>query len=143
MQIAPYLMFNGNCEEALNFYASCLDGQIQGLMRFEGSPAEEMSESKQDVLHATFVAKELMFMASDGGKNAPTETDGGKVHLSLNFDSVEEEEKVYNALAEGGRQTMPLADTFWGARFGMLTDKFGINWMFNYDKPGQHPEEHQ
>jgi PhnB protein len=135
-------MFNGNCEEALNFYAECLNGKIEQLMRFEGSPAEEMAASKQDVLHATFVAEGLMMMASDGGKDAPTETDGGKVHLSLNFDSVEEEERVYNALAEGGRQTMPLQDTFWGARFGMLTDRYGINWMFNYDKPGAKPEGH-
>ena len=141
MQIAPYLMFNGNCEEALNFYAQALNGKIENLMRFEGSPAEEMSDNKQDVLHATFVADGIMFMASDGGKNAPVETDGGRVHLSLDFNSVEEEEKIYIALSEGGRQTMPLADTFWGARFGMLTDKFGINWMFNYDKPGQKPDQ--
>ena len=136
MNLTPYIIFNGNCEEALNFYASCFGGEIKDLMRFEGSPASEMAVDKQQVLHAIFIAKGIMIMASDSGQGAPTEVDGGKVHLSINFDTAEEQEKVFNALKEGGRETMPLDDTFWGARFGMLIDKFGINWMFNYDKQG-------
>lgn len=130
MEISPYLMFNGNCEEALNFYVKALNGKIENLMRFEGSPAESMSPDKQKILHATFRAGDVMFMASDGSESLS----GGPVHLSLDFKTAEEEEKVFNALAEGGKVTMALDDTFWGARFGMLTDKFGINWMFNHDK---------
>lgn len=124
-------MFSGNCEEALNFYAKALNGEIKDLMRFEGSPAENMSADKQKVMYATFAAKGVFFMASDGGE----QTTGGAVHLSLSFESAGEQEQVFTALSEGATVSMPLQDTFWGARFGMLTDKFGINWMFNYDKP--------
>jgi len=134
MNVTPYLIFNGDCEEALNFYAKCLGGEIKELNRFEGSPAEGMAEDKQLVMHAIFIAKGVMLMASDSGKNAATETGGGKVHLSLNFDTNEEIESAYQSLSEDARVTMPLQDTFWGARFGMITDKFGINWMFNYDR---------
>jgi PhnB protein len=134
MNVTPYLIFNGDCEDALNFYATCLDGEIKDLRRFEGSPAEGMAEDKRLIMHAVFVAKGVMIMASDSGKNAPTETDGGKVHLSLNFDAAENIKQAFNALSEDARVTMPLQDTFWGATFGMLTDKFGINWMFNFDK---------
>jgi PhnB protein len=135
MNISPYIMFNGNCEEALNFYVKALGGEIQGLMRFEGSPAESMSSDKQKILHAMFKAGGVFFMASDGAESG--ENVGGMVHLSLDFDSAEEEQKVYDALSEGAKTTMPLQDTFWGARFGMLTDRFGVNWMFNYDKAKQ------
>jgi len=135
MNLVPYIMFNGNCEEALNFYVKCFNGTIENLMRFENSPAEAMAKDKQQVLHAHFRAKDLFFMASDNGSNGATEVDGGKVHLSIDFDNAEEQQVTFATLAEGGRVTMPLADTFWGATFGMLTDKFGINWMFNYDKP--------
>jgi PhnB protein len=137
MQLTPYLMFNGQCEEALNFYAKALDGEIKSLMHFEGSPAENMSVDKKQVMHSHFEAKGILFMASDSGQPGTESTQAGGVHLSINFDTAEEEEKVFNALAEGGKVTMPLQDTFWGARFGMLTDKYGINWMFNHDKPQQ------
>jgi PhnB protein len=123
-------MFNGNCEEALNFYAKAFNGEIKDLNRFEGSPAEGMSEDKQKVMHANFVAKGIFFMASDGGK----ETDkGGMVQLSVNVEDAAELDKVFNAMSEGGNITMPLQNTFWGARFGMLQDRFGVNWMFNHE----------
>lgn len=134
MQLTPYIIFNGNCEEALNFYAQALNGEIKDLMRFEGSPAEGMSADKQKVLHAHFKAGEVFFMASDN-PGGPQASGSGMVHLSLNFTDAEQQKKVFDALAEGGSITAPLEDTFWGATFGMLTDKFGINWMFNYDKP--------
>lgn len=133
MQVTPYLTFPGNCEEALNFYAQAFHGQVRNLSRFEGSPAEGMSAEGQKVLHAHFVAKKIFFMASDSGDAAWKATGGNMVHLSVNFDEASELEKVFKALSDGATITMPLQDTFWGARFGMLTDKFGINWMFNYD----------
>ena len=131
MQLVPYIMFNGNCEEALNFYAKALNGEILGLQRFEGSPAESMSADQQKVMHAQFKAGNLFFMASDGQEN---EAVGGMVHMSLDFDNATEQVKVFEALSEGARITMPLQHTFWGATFGMLTDKFGVNWMFNHDR---------
>ena len=132
MTITPYIMFNGNCEEALNFYAKALGGEIKDLQRFEGSPAEGMSADKNKVMHAHFEAKGIFFMASDGNKSG---VEGGMVHLSVNFDQDGEIDTVFNALIEGATVTMPLQDTFWGARFGMLKDRFGVNWMFNFDKP--------
>ena len=129
MTLTPYVMFNGNCEEALNFYAKAFNGEIKDLKRFEGSPAEEMSADKQKVMHAHFVAKGIFLMASDGGKGEK----GGAVHLSVNFEQAEELDQAFKTLSEGGEVTMPLQDTFWGARFGMLKDRFGINWMFNYE----------
>ncbi|MFN2457778.1 MAG: VOC family protein [Chitinophagaceae bacterium] len=134
MKLTPYLSFSGNCEEALNFYAKIFNGEIKNLSRFEGSPAESMSEDKQKILHANFEADGLSFMASDGGKGV----EGDMVHLSINFDDVEDQQKIFENLSQGGKVTMPLEDAFWGARFGMLTDKYGINWMVNCEiKKGQ------
>ncbi|RYZ22105.1 MAG: VOC family protein [Chitinophagaceae bacterium] len=132
MRLVPYIMFNGNCEEALNFYAKALGGQIQGLQYFEGAPVDTKPEDAKKVMHAQFSAGDLFLMASDGQQN---EAVGGMVHLSLDFPSQEEIGATFAALSEGARITMPLQDTFWGARFGMLTDQFGVSWMFNYDKP--------
>ncbi len=137
MEIMPYIMFNGTCEEALNFYVKALGGEIVNLMRFEGTPAESMSDDKQKVMHSMFAVNgNMLFMASDGGRT----NDGGMVHLSLNFTNAADIERTYMTLGEGGQQTMPLSDTFWGARFGMLTDRFGVNWMFNWDKAGEKPQ---
>lgn len=133
MHVTPYFTFDGNCEEALNFYAQAFHGQIKNLSRFEGSPAEEMATNGQRVLHAQFVAKKLSFMASDSGDETWKTAGGNMVHLSIDFDEAGELEKIFKALSDGATITMPLQDTFWGARFGMLTDKFGINWMFNYE----------
>ncbi|MDQ3683154.1 MAG: VOC family protein [Bacteroidota bacterium] len=134
MKLTPYINFNGQCEEALNFYAKVLGGEVKHLSRFEGSPAEDMSADKQKILHATFEAGEVAFMASDSGESESASSNGGMVHLTLSdFQSAKELDKVFAALSEGGKITMPLQDAFWGARFGMLIDKFGVNWMFNHE----------
>ena len=123
-------MFNGTCEEALNFYARTIGGQIVHLSRFDGSPAESMSDDKQKVMHATFEGHGFAFMASDGSQPV---SDSGNIHLCIDYKDAAAMENVFNALADGGNVTMPLQDTFWGAKFGTLTDKYGINWMFNYE----------
>ena len=123
-------MFNGTCEEALHFYAKTIGGQIAHLSRFEGSPIESTSDDKQKVMHATFEGHGFSFMASDGSNPA---SDSGNIHLCIDYTDATALENVFNALADGGNVTMPLQDTFWGAKFGMLTDKYGINWMFNYE----------
>ena len=132
--IVPYLMFNGNAVEALVFYAKAFDGEILFQQTFGDSPmgAETSEEYKSKIMHATFQAGALTFMVSD---NMPGHTvaNGSNTSLSLNFTSVADIDKTFAALAEGAKVTMPLADTFWGAKFGMLTDQFGINWMFNHD----------
>jgi PhnB protein len=139
MQIQPYIIFEGQCEEALNFYVTALGGEIRSLMRFEGAPVEGVTADGNKVMHAIFAAGETVFMASDSGATTGESAgaSGGMVHLSLDFTGVDELERVFAALSEGARVTMPLQDTFWGARFGMLTDKFGVKWMFNHDKQAQ------
>lgn len=131
MELTPYIMFDGTCEEALNFYANALDGKVVNLMRMGDMPGDNpMSDAdKKRVMHSNFEAGSVKFMASDSmGQNVGK---GGQVHLSLHFEDGDKQEKVFNALAQGGNITMPLQNTFWGATFGMLQDKYGINWMFN------------
>lgn len=136
MELEPYLHFGGNCEEALNFYKGVFGGEITSINRFEGSPmaADLPPDYGNKIMHASFVSPSLKFMASDahpGGHLAAK----GHVTLSLAGSDVAEGERVFNALADGGTVSMPYQDTFWGAKFGMLTDKFGIDWMVNVEKP--------
>ena len=132
--ITPYLNFNGNGAEALRFYAVALDGKIMHSQTFGESGMPVAEESKDRIMHAMFEADKLQFMISDcqPGKEVSS---GDQVHLSLNFESLESINKIFENLSEGGKVSMELQDTFWGARFGMLADKFGINWMFNFDYP--------
>ena len=131
MQIAPYVSFNGQCEEALAFYTKALGGKVTALMRFEGSPmAEKMPAGwGRKVMHANFQAEGAEFMASDGMPGMPAPAYGGitmAVYIPKDKDKAE---RVFNALAEGGKVTMPFAPPFWGGHFGMLTDRFGVPWM--------------
>ena len=132
--ITPYLNFNGNGAEALKFYAVALEGKIVHSQTFGESGMAVAEEGENRIMHALFEADKLQFMISDcqPGKEVSS---GDQVHLSLNFDSLDLINKTFTNLANGGSVTMELQDTFWGARFGMLTDKFGINWMFNFDYP--------
>lgn len=130
--IVPYLSFNGDAAAALAFYAKAFDGKVLFQQTFGEAPGDCPPESKDKIMHATFQAGDLTLMASDGPPNFKS-TPGTNTSLSLNFPSLERIEKVFAALSEGATITMPLQDTFWGARFGMLVDKFGINWMFNHD----------
>jgi PhnB protein len=132
MQLEPYLFFHGTCEEALNFYKRCLGGEITGLNRFAGSPMEQQVDAgyREKIMHASFVAGDVKFMASDGRPGSPSDGDGD-IALSLATNDAAEGERVFNALAEGGKVTMPLEDAFWGARFGSLTDRFGVQWLIS------------
>lgn len=132
--IVPYLNFNGNAAEALAFYAGALDGKILYQQTFGESPMPSTEEMKHKIMHATFEAGNLVLMVSDCPPGQSV-TSGTNISLSLNFPDMASIEKTFVALSQGGKITMELQDTFWGARFGMLTDRFGINWMFNYDMP--------
>src|SRR5690242_13557104 len=130
MELTPYIIFNGNCEEALNFYAKAMEGEVKHISRYSDMPGDaQMGMDKNKIMHSTFEAGAVKFMASDG----PGGGNGGAVNLSLHFEDADKQQRVFNALAEGGTVKMPLQDTFWGARFGMLKDKFGIDWMFNHE----------
>jgi PhnB protein len=135
MQIEPYLTFNGNCEQALEFYAQCLGGKVQFMQRYGGSPmdnAELPADWKNKVMHATVEAEGQRFMASDAMPGQPFGGYSG-ISMSLNIpkDSARAK-RVFEALAAGGQVQMPFGKTFWAeGGFGMLTDKFGVPWMVN------------
>jgi PhnB protein len=131
--ITPYLTFNGTCRQAMTFYKDILGGDLE-LMDFASSPMEVPDEAKNNIMHAILSTNSFTLMASDTMPNQAV-TNGNSVSLSINCQSVDEINHLFNSLSDGGEITMPLEDTFWGARFGMLTDKFGTCWMFNYDYP--------
>lgn len=132
--IVPYLNFNGNAAEALAFYSKALNGAVEFQQTFGESPMEVPAEVKNHIMHATFRAGNLTFMVSDSmpGQEASA---GSNLSLSLHFTDEDAINKTFDALSEGADITMPLQDTFWGARFGMLKDKYGFHWLFNYDYP--------
>ena len=131
--LAPYLMFNGDCEEAMNFYKNCFGGEIGYMGRYGDSPMNVPESQKNKIMHVEFKFQGGSLMASDHveGVGFTTGSKGANIHLSLGFDTVTEMEEAFNKLKEGGKVTMALNDTFWGDRFGMLEDKFGFNWMFS------------
>ena len=130
MKLVPYLNYAGNAEEALNFYAAVLGGSIEMLSRYGDAPMPCDDSDKQKIMHARLLFDGNMIMISDMPKNYPFSTTGN-ISMSIGMEDPVTMEKVFNDMAEGGNITMPLADQFWGAKFGMLKDKFGISWMFN------------
>ena len=129
MQIDCYLSFNGNCEEALNFYAQCLGGKVTALMRYEGSPMDVPAHWKQKVLHGNVTADGAQIMGADMPPGAPFAGYSGVTVSVWIKDGAERARQVFDALAQGGQVTMPFAPPFWGGHFGMLKDRFGVPWM--------------
>ena len=130
MKLFPYLSFPGNCEEALTFYKEALDGEIVQLGRYRESPMKSPEEFKDKIIHARLRFGDALIMASDVMNEHPLNL-GENISLSVDCANVNQLEKSFPRMAEGGKITMPLQEQFWGAKFGMLTDKFGIHWMFN------------
>jgi PhnB protein len=130
-----YLMFDGNCREAMNFYKKCFDAELFILTYGESGHCEGIPKEAHDrIMHATISKGFPVLMASDTPGTPPVQS-GNNFSISLHTESVQETEKLFNALGENGKVTMPLQETFWAARFGMLTDQFGVGWMFNQEKP--------
>ncbi len=130
--VQPYLNFNGNCEEAINFYKEALDGEILFMQRYGESPMAGMSGDDK-VMHCTLRIGKTHIMASDNPENMPA-TAGNNISLTVGLNDLDRARTLFDRLAKGGNVTMPLDKTFWAEAFGMLTDKFGINWMINCDK---------
>lgn len=131
--INPYLTFNGNCAEAMNFYKEALDGEMLMMQRFGESPMKGMGDDNA-VLHCQLRIGDSVIMASD----APPEqavVAGTNLSLSIGLNDAEKARKYFDRLSDGGTVIMPLSKTFWAEAFGMLTDKYGINWMINCDAP--------
>ncbi|HKO79463.1 MAG TPA: VOC family protein [Chitinophagaceae bacterium] len=133
-QINAYLNFNGNCREAMTFYKNCLGGELT-VQTVEGSPIEFQCppSMKHQVLHASLLKGNLVLMASDMIEPEGY-IKGNTIALSLNCSSEREIKTFFTRLSSGGQITHPLEKQFWGATFGVLTDKYGIKWMLNYDK---------
>jgi len=130
MQLQPYVFFYGRCEEALEFYKKAIGGEYE-VSRFEGSPmADDVpADFRNKIMHATFNGPGFSFMASDGQPGKSIDADAGNISLSLGSSDEEEMRRVFAALSEGGKVLMPIKDTFWGSKFGMLVDRFGNEWM--------------
>lgn len=138
-QVNAYLHFKGNCEEAFNFYRSVFGGEFPFVGRYKDMPPAEGAHSNdivgEKIMHISLpISKETILMGSDvGGEWASQIVTGNNIQLSVNTGSEEEANRIFNALSAGGQVNMPLEKTFWGALFGMFSDKFGISWMVNYD----------
>ncbi|MCX6259107.1 MAG: VOC family protein [Bacteroidia bacterium] len=129
MKLNPYLSFNGNCREAMTFYKECTGGELI-LNPYDDSPMAVPDEEKDKIMHSSLVIDGLTLMAADSLQGQPV-TNGNNISLSISCISKEQANEIYNKLSEGGLAIMPMETTFWGAYFGMLTDKFGINWMIS------------
>jgi PhnB protein len=131
--IDAYLTFDGNCRQAMTFYQKALGGDLE-IQTFADAKVESPKGMEGRIMHARLAKGAAVLMASDSMPGAIV-TPGDNISLAIGCESLPEIEKLFAALGEKGKVTMPLQDTFWGARFGMLTDQFGIHWMFNYELP--------
>jgi PhnB protein len=132
----PYLNFNGNADEAFDFYKSVFGTEYQAIMRFKDVPAEyQGSESeKEKIMHVSLpIGGGTILMGSDVPGSMGKATNGTNFFIAINTDSQEEADKLFNGLSAGGKVLMPLDKTFWGAYFGMLKDKFDVQWMVSFE----------
>jgi len=130
MQVQPYLFFNGRCEEALQFYSKHLGAKVEMLMRFKESPEPQrpgMEVPGDKVMHACLRIGDTQIMASDGMCSGQAKFDG--FSLSINAGDDAEAKRLFNALADGGQVAQPLIKTFFASSFGMVADRYGVNWM--------------
>jgi PhnB protein len=131
----PYLNFDGNCEEAFNFYRTVFGGEFATVMRYKEMPADFQmpeSESKKIMHMALPIGQGSMLMGSDTPPSMGPTVIGSNVSISITAASEAEAARLFNGLSAGGQVTMPLDKAFWGDYFGMLTDKFGVHWMVSY-----------
>jgi len=139
-QLNPYVTFKGNCEEAFNFYKAAFGKEFTFIGRFKDMPpapgCDPVSEEEGNlIMHVSLpISSETNLFGSDAPKDYREQSvTGNNISISINAESKEEADRLFNALSAGGMVTMPMNDTFWGAYFGMFTDKFSINWMVNFD----------
>ena len=131
MNVQPYLSFEGRAQEAIDFYKSALGATVDAVMHFKDAPPEMQSQmspgSKDKIMHSAFHIGDTQVMATDGQCSGKASFSG--ITLTLNAASNGEAEKLFNALAQGGKVNMPMSETFFAHRFGMVADKFGVGWM--------------
>ena len=138
MNVQPYLSFEGRAQEAIDFYKSALGAKVDVIMHFKDAPPEVQSQmspgSKDKIMHAAFHIGDTQVMATDGECSGKSSFSG--IKLTLNATSNGEAEKLFNALAQGGKVNMPMSETFCAHRFGIVADKFGVGWMVLNPKEG-------
>jgi PhnB protein len=129
MNIQPYLSFEGRCDEAIEFYKKAIGAKVDMLMRFKEAPDQSMMSpgSGEKVMHAALRAGDAMLLMSDGRCTGSANFHGIALALSAANDA--DAERMFSALAEGGKVNMPMTKTFFSSRFGMVADKFGVGWM--------------
>ncbi len=137
-----YLTFDGNCEEAFNFYKTVFGGEFNYIGRFGEMPANDeckvAEELKNKIMHVSLPIGSSILMGSDtGGGWASTFQQGNNFSISITADSTQEADLLFSRLSTDGKVTMPMENTFWGDYFGMFTDQFGINWMISFNSEGQ------
>jgi PhnB protein len=137
MSVDPYLHFKGDCEAAFKFYAKCLGGRIEGTFTYAQSPMAQQvpAEWGAKLMHARLVIGDRVLMGMDATPERYHAPSG--FSLSVSVKNAAEAERVFNALVEGGKVTMPLQQTFWSQRFGMLVDRFGVPWMVNSEQAAE------
>lgn len=130
-QLCAYLSFDGNCAEAMKFYANLLGAKVEALMTYGETPDMPTPPSHRDrIMHAYLVHPDFAVMAGDNPPGAPYAGINGAM-LAITYPTAAEGARVFNALAQGGKVTMPLGKTFWAESFGMVTDRFGVPWGVN------------
>lgn len=131
MQVVPYLYFDGNCEEAFGFYADVLGGAKSDIMRYGDQGEGIPEEIAKRVMHAEITVGDNLFYLSDTSEEGEYQP-GSNVQINLNIDTEEEIRRIFEGLSAGANITMPLQETFWGAIYGALTDRYGVSWSFNH-----------
>jgi PhnB protein len=137
--VNPYFTFNGNCEAAFTFYRSIFGGEFRSFSRFKDFPQAEgqtlPAEALEKIMHVSLpISEETILMGSDANPRMGSVSIGQHLSISVDAETKADAERIFTGLAQGGRITMPMANTFWGAYFGMLIDKFGVIWMVNSEQ---------
>jgi len=130
MKLIPYLNFPGNTEEVMNVYAKIFGGTVHDVSRFGDRDPSMPEDQKNRIMHGRLTFGDNMLMFSDGMPGRPV-TNGDNIQLSVGMNDEAHARSVFDQLAEGGTVKMPMEKQFWGALFGMVTDKYGIHWMIN------------
>lgn len=135
MKINAYLQFDGQCKRAFEFYQQCLGGELETMTHAETPMGDNVSDAWRDrIMHARLVIGDQVLMGSDLPPDSHEQHGGFSVALQV--DDPQEADRIFHALAENGTIDMPIGETFWAKRFGMLVDQFGVPWMINCDKAG-------
>jgi PhnB protein len=135
IELIPYVTFDGNCEEALNFYKEILDGRIEVASRYDNPAMKAPEDYKHKILHARFLFGNQTIFASDTMPGRSGEGHAGRIALSLGLFDEELAKKIFDRLSVGAMIGVPFAKQFWGDWHGNLVDRFGVRWMLNCSKP--------